>query len=344
MWRITEISDETVRFSCTSDLVNIRCRNLRVDDGLDLIIHDKHQRATNATKNVGEGALEESVEAFLLVNLDERIDRAVVQLLALARVHHQTTTNGVKGVRENTSRVGGDLRDDELEDEGGVLGEESALTGVVETEVSATIHDDTLDRDAETLVESHRTRPAGNLGQAVNQAGEFAGRLATNVGSEAGTSEVKRVDDEQRAGTGQTTRRHVDGEERPEVRARVVLREQVLNRVLEREVERLRREITHDVGEVTSPEGGETLFGGDAREAVDDAGVSRHFAGHDARVRVLRLDEQLNALDRGRRGLRDGAGNTTLQSFERARELVSTPRQRWPDRFDQSNFHTHRRN
>lgn len=49
---------------------------------------------------------------------------------------------------------------------------------------------------------------------------------------------------------------------------RVVAREHVLDRVLEREVEGLGREVPDDVGEVAAPEGRDALLGGDAGEAV----------------------------------------------------------------------------
>ena len=286
---------------------------LRVDDGLDFIVHHEHQRTTDTTKDVGEGTLEEGTDAFLGVDLHERISSAVVQLLARARVHHQTTTNSVEGVGKNTGGVRRDLRDDELEDERRILGEERTLTGVIETEVGATVDDDTLHGDAETLVERHRTGAAGNLGEAVNQTGEFTRLVATDIGGETGTREIKRIDNQQRTGTGQTTGRHVDGEERPESILRVVGREHALDGILERKVEGLRREITNDVRRVTSPEGADALLGAHTREAVDDTRVSRNFARHDSRVRILRLNQELDTLDRRGGRLRDGAGHTTLR-------------------------------
>lgn len=296
---------------------------LRVDDSLDFVVHHEHKSATDTTKNVGECALEEGAATFLLVNFDEGIHGAVVQLLAGARVHHETTTDGIEGVGQDAGSVGGDLCDDELEDEGRILGEERALAGIVEAEVRATVDDNTLDRDAKTLVESHRTGSLGDLGQAVNQTGEFTGALVTDIGSEARTGEVKRVHDEQRAGAGKATGRHVHGEEWPEGLLRAVGREKTLNGILECEVERLRREITNDVRDVTSPEGGEALLSSHTRKAVDDTRVSRDLARHDTRVRILRLDQQLDALNRRGRRLGDGAGNTALRSANK-KYLVSS--------------------
>lgn len=292
-------------------------RILRVDDGLNFIVHDQDERPADATEDVGEGTLEEGAETFLRVNLREGVERAVVQLLAGARVHHQTTTDSVERIGEDARSVRRNLCDDELEDKGRILGEERTLTGIVETKVRTAVDDDTLDGDAKALVESHRARALGNLGQTINQAGEFTRLVATDIGGETSTRKVKRVDNQQGTGASQTARRHVDGEKRPKVILRAVGREQPLNRILERKVEGLRREITNNVRRVTSPEGGETLFGGHARKAVNNASVSRHFPRHDLWVRVLGLNQKLDAFNRRRRRLGNGTGDTTLRESKR---------------------------
>merc|ERR1719164_393370 len=115
---------------------------------------------------------------------------------------------------------------------------------------------------------------------------------------------VERVDDAQRERAGEAARGHVDREEAREVGLGRELGEHRLDRVLERKVERLRREVAHDVHEVAAPERADALLARDAREAVADARVARDLARDDARVRVLRLDDELDALDR--RGARLG--------------------------------------
>merc|ERR1712167_338743 len=87
------------------------------------------------------------------------------------------------------------------------------------------------------------------------------------------------------------------GEELPEVGLRAVLGEELLDAVLERQVEGLGREVTNDVRQVTTPERSKALLGQDAAEAVADAGVPRHLAGHDAGVGILRLNDELHTLD-----------------------------------------------
>ena len=79
---------------------------------------------------------------------------------------------------------------------------------------------------------------------------------------------IKRIDDQQRTGTGQTTGRHVEAKRTTRKPPSGVGREHALDGILERKVEGLRREITNDVRRVTSPEGAEALLGAHTREAV----------------------------------------------------------------------------
>jgi hypothetical protein len=99
--------------------------------------------------------------------------------------------------------------------------------------------------------------------------------------------------------------------------------------VAESEVERLGGEVTDDVGSVTTPEGEDTLVLRGTAEALANAVVLavettglKHLIlwGVLARVSMrgfrgdetyLVLDEELNTLDGGSSGLRDGGGNTT---------------------------------
>merc|ERR1719258_762285 len=73
------------------------------------------------------------------------------------------------------------------------------------------------------------------------------------------------------------------------------------------------REVAQHVDEVASPKRLDALLGRDAREAVHDARVARHLAGDDLGVAVLRLDDELYALDRRRARLGDGARDAARQ-------------------------------
>merc|ERR1719409_2379272 len=163
-------------FSPHSHSVSDRPTRLR-DERLDLVVHDEHERAADATEDVGEGTLEEGARALLRVDLDESVEGAVVELLASGG-HHEATANRVEGVGEDARSVGGNLRDDEL---------------------GAAVHDDALHGDAEALVERHGARALGNLGEAVEEAAELAALAGADVRGEAGTREIERVDDEQGA-------------------------------------------------------------------------------------------------------------------------------------------------
>ena len=64
---------------------------------------------------------------------------------------------------------------------------------------------------------------------------------------------------------------HVGREELPEIGARVVPREEVLDRVFEGKVEGLCGEVADNIGQVAAPERGNALLCRHPREAVDDA-------------------------------------------------------------------------
>jgi hypothetical protein len=96
----------------------------------------------------------------------------------------------------------------------------------------------------------------------------------------------------------------------------VVLGEKSLDGILEGEIECLGREVTDNVGQVTTPERGETLFTGNADEAVTDTSVARDFTRLDLRVRVLSLEEELDTLDGGNDGLGEGTGGTTSSKID----------------------------
>lgn len=85
--------------------------------------------------------------------------------------------------------------------------------------------------------------------------------------------------------------------------------------VAESEVQGLGGEVTDDVGSVTSPERDDTLIGSGALEAVGDTGV---LVGKTTGLKhlILVLDEELDTLNGGSSGLRDGGGDTTHQEVD----------------------------
>ena len=85
--------------------------------------------------------------------------------------------------------------------------------------------------------------------------------------------------------------------------------------VTEGKVQSLSREVTDDVGGVTSPEGDDTLGGSGTLETVANAGV---LAVKTAGLKhlILVLDKELNTLNGGGSSLGDGSGNTTHQEVD----------------------------
>lgn len=124
----------------------------------------------------------------------------------LTRGHHHTTADGVKRVRGNTS--GGGDRPAEQERSKEVTLErtdqDDRLDRVVETEVQATVDNDTKNRGTETTVETGKTVRSEGLLVDVNETVELAVTTALGglgVVGKTGTGVVERVDEEERSGT-----------------------------------------------------------------------------------------------------------------------------------------------
>jgi hypothetical protein len=182
----------------------------------------------------------------------------------LSTGHHHTTTNGVERVRGNT----GTSRDTPTEKEGGQevalkrTSEDDRLERVVHAEVETTVDNDADDGRKETTVETSNTIGGEGLLVDVDETVELTladgGALGSrlSVVGKTSTGVVERVDEEERSGTGSTTRGKVAGHP-PGVAVPLLLpAEQGLEVVLEGEVEGLGREVTDDVGSVTTPDCG----------------------------------------------------------------------------------------
>ena len=123
---------------------------------LEFIVKYEYEGTTGTTDNVGEGALEEGAGALIPGDLGEAVHSTVVHLLGSAGVHHESTSDGIERVRDDTSADGDELSEGPHGEDGSLLGiwEEHGLTSVEHTEVRGTVSDDTDDGDAETSVET----------------------------------------------------------------------------------------------------------------------------------------------------------------------------------------------
>mmetsp|Transcript_10385 Transcript_10385/g.26648 ORF Transcript_10385/g.26648 Transcript_10385/m.26648 type:complete len:392 (+) Transcript_10385:95-1270(+) len=285
-----------------------------VDDLLDLVVHDEDESASGSSEDVGEGSLEEGSHSFILGDLGPAVERSVVELFLSSGLHHESSSDGVEGVRDDSTGDGDGLGDGPLGDDAGVLlsvAEDGSLGRVIKSEVGSSVDHDTLDGHAESLVQSERASLGRGLLEAVDQSGELSLASGSDISGQSGSGKVKWVHNGQGRGTGETSTGEVGHEEWQELGLGVVLGEESLDGVLEGEVEGLGWEVSHHVGQVTSPERTNTLLRGDAAEAVDDAGVPWHLSGDDGRVGILGLDEELDSLDGGDEGLGDSSGDAT---------------------------------
>jgi len=287
---------------------------LAEEEDLELIVDGQDTSTGDTTENVGTSTVEQRLDTVLGNDLLGGIERALV-LDGLTRGHHHTTTDGVKRVGSDTG-TGGDTP---TEEEGGkeVVGqstsEEDGLERVVHAEVETTVDDDTGDGGHETTVQTGDTVRGEGLAVDVNETVELA--LTTLLGvlgvvGQTGTGVVQRVDEQHGSGTSSTTGGQVTGHP-PGVAITLLLEaEHLLELVAESEVQGLGREVTDDVGSVTTPQGHETLIGHGAAEAVHDARVA---AVKTARLDhlILVLDEELDTLNGGSSGLGDSGGDTT---------------------------------
>merc|ERR1719281_2225972 len=328
-----ESSHKNRRLTVAARLLATAATALAAHHNLDLAVQHQHERAADRAERVRPGALEHGRGALVLQDLAEAVQGALVEPLGLRLLglHLEAATHRVERVRSVRSRESRRLRARELrgqaQDAALLLVRVDAIERVVDAEVGATERDDADHRDREPVVEAHdASRARGRLLDAVEETVELL--LATaHIRRETRPRIVERVDDAQRARTSETTGGHVDREELGELLLRVSLREQPLDGVLEREVEGLRREVADAVGQVATPERSETLLLVDPREAVPDAGVARHLPGHDLRIGILGLDDELHTLDRCRAALGDAprraASNEVLDEIKGHRASIA---------------------
>mmetsp|Transcript_65732 Transcript_65732/g.169167 ORF Transcript_65732/g.169167 Transcript_65732/m.169167 type:complete len:338 (-) Transcript_65732:33-1046(-) len=293
---------------------------------LGAVVEHEDERAANAAHDVGKESLVQACgQALLRRDLLEAIHRALVQVLLhrLLRLHLQTTAHGVEGVGGTSTD-----RDRGLGRGEGARGTQNAFVllvrvnardGVEGAQLQATVAHNAHNGDSEAGVEAEEAlRPLHGLHDAVTEAGE-ALLAGAHIAGKARSRIVQRVHDRHAARSRQATGDEVRAEELPKLRLRVVLREHGLEGVLECQVEGLRGEVADAVREVAIPEALEALLRDDTRTAIHHALVPRDLATADLRVGILSLDHQLDALNRRRERLRNGAGEAAEDEVDHER-------------------------
>ena len=248
----------------------------REEVSLDLGVESKHKSTTGSSDDVGERSLEESSGSFVSGNLGEAVQGTIVHLLGSSRVHHESSSDGIEWVRDDTSRDSDDLGEGPHGEDGCSLGiwEEYCLTSIEHTEIGGTVSDDTNDGDTESSVESLWSILHEDLSEAVDESSELSVSSGTDVSSETGSGEIEWVDDAERSGSSSSTRCAVSDEEHSWLLLWIIWTQSLLVEVLESEVQSLGWEVTNDIGQVSSPECDWSLLSEHSNEAITNTVVS----------------------------------------------------------------------
>jgi hypothetical protein len=258
---------------------------------LDLIVEDENESTSSSSEDVGKASLEESFTTFILVDLGEAIHGSVIHLVGsgFTGSHHESSSDGIKWIRDDTSGNGNDLSESPLDEEMlfSVVLEEDNFTRIEHTEVRGSVGNDTNDGDTETIVKLSDT-VLGHLGEAINKSSEFSFSSGTDISGESGSGEIEWVDEAEGSGTSSSTGSAVTNEEHTWLSFWVIWVKGLLVEIFASEVQSLGWEITDDVSHISSPEGTCTLFGNDSLEAIVDTVVS--LVNWDVFVGILDLE------------------------------------------------------
>jgi len=264
--------------------------------------------AGNTSEDVGSGSLHHAHKALVLQDLLGAIDRTVV-FDGTAGRHHHAPSDSVNWVRSETRHDSNGPSEEEGENSTSAISEHDWLDGVVESKVETSVDEDTHARDDKSSVETANSVRGQGLSVDVDESVVLSlAVLALGVVGQSSTGKIERVDDCEGERTGDTTTGNVSCE-LSAVRGVLGRLELSLDGVFEGKVESLGWEVSEDVGQVTSPERGDTLGGQGSLGAIHDAGVwlvKSTLLDH----LILVLDEKLDSLDRGGGRLGDTGGNT----------------------------------
>jgi len=86
---------------------------------LDLIVENEDESTTGSSEHVGKASLEESFTSFILVDLGEAIHGTCVHSVGsgFTGSHHESSSDGIKWIRDDTSGNGNDLSESPLDEE-----------------------------------------------------------------------------------------------------------------------------------------------------------------------------------------------------------------------------------
>jgi hypothetical protein len=258
---------------------------------LDLIVENEDESTTGSSEDVGKASLEESFTTFILVDLGEAVHGTVVHSIgsSFTGSHHESSSDGIKWIRDDTSRDGNNLSETPLDEEMllSVVVEQNNFTGIEHTEIRGSVCDDTDNGDTETVVKLTDS-VSSHFGEAINKTSEFSFSSGTDISSESSSCEIKWIDEAEGSGTSGSTGSAVTNEEHTWLSFWVIWVEGLLVEIFASEVQGLGWEITDDVSKISSPEGTDTLLSNNSLEAISNTVVS--LINRDVFVGILDLE------------------------------------------------------
>merc|ERR1712183_1108079 len=276
---------------------------------LELVKSSQHTSTSNTSKNVGTGSFHHGHETFILHNLDCTVNGAFV-LNSTTRGHHHTSSDGVNRIGHKSSSNGNTPAKKEGQTNISTVTKEDGLESVKHAKVHATVDEDTNSRDSETSVQALDTIRFECLHIDINETIKLALTTFTlGIIGKPGSSIVKRVDKQKRHSTSSTTASNVGGKF-PAIAGVFWTSKNSLDCILEGKVKSLCREVSEDIGQVSSPEGVNTLSLQYPLGAVNDTlvwFVKPSLLDH----LILVLDKKFDSLNRSSSCLGYTSSNTS---------------------------------
>ena len=245
---------------------------------MNFVVEDKHKCSTGSSDNVGKRSFEECSWPFVLIDLSNAIHGASVKDIGSSRLHHKSSSHGIEGIGDDSSQDGYGLSESPNSEEVSILvvAEKQDFTSIEHTEISSSVSDNSNYGNTKSSVKTIESVTLEYFFKTINKSSEFSllSTSFTNISSESGSCEIKRIDEHKGCSSSSTTGSHVSHEEFEGFLLGVVWAENLLVSIFECKVHGLSGEVSNDVSHVSSPEGSESLFGVHSSEAISNALIS----------------------------------------------------------------------
>merc|ERR1719348_364870 len=178
---------------------------------LEFVKSSQHTSSSNTTENVGSSSLHQRHESLVLHDLDSAVNGSLV-LDSTTGGHHHTSSDGINGVGHKSSSDGNSPSKKEGKGDIGCVSKKDWLQGVKETEVHATVDEDTDSGEGEASVQALDTIRLQSLDVDIDQSVELAlTTLALSIVGQPGPGKVKGVHKQKGQCSSSTTGSDVGG-------------------------------------------------------------------------------------------------------------------------------------